>query len=170
MSARGFENVKETTLCLLIEGSPPERVLLGFKKIGFGAAKYTGFGGKVETGESVITAAARELEEETGIKVRESDLQYMGCLTFLFPAKPAWSQGVHVFLVTRWNGHPVESGEMVPTWFGVTEIPFEQMWQDGRHWLPRILAGERIRAEFTFKEDNETIDEVHVETWEGRGQ
>ena len=59
---------------------------------------------------------------------------------------------------------------MVPTWFGVTEIPFEQMWQDGRHWLPRILAGERIRAEFTFKEDNETIDEVHVETWEGSGR
>jgi 8-oxo-dGTP diphosphatase len=155
----------EATLCLLVRGNPPNQILLGFKKVGFGARKYGGFGGKIEAGETVTMAAVRELEEETGIKVLERDLQRMGSLTFLFPAKPDWSQVVHVFLVTKWDGNPVESTEMIPDWFAIEDIPFQQMWQDVTHWLPRILTGERIQASFTFREDNETIDELEIEAW-----
>lgn len=158
--------MRQTTLCLLMKGNPPEQVLLGFKKEGFGAGKYTGFGGKVELGETVAEAAIRELEEETGISVREEDLRSMGCLAFHFPAKPAWSQMVHVFVAWRWQGSLRESREMSPTWFSVHEIPFEQMWQDGAHWLPRILAGESIQAWFTFQPDNETIDSLEIQDWD----
>jgi 8-oxo-dGTP pyrophosphatase MutT (NUDIX family) len=35
-------------------------VLLGFKKIGFGAGKFKGFGGKVESGETILQAALCE--------------------------------------------------------------------------------------------------------------
>lgn len=157
--------MRDRTLCFLIRGNPPTDILLGFKKIGFGAGKYAGIGGKVEPGETIAMAAARELEEETGIQVSEKDLQQVGHLTFLFPASPDWSQVVHVFLATTWNGEPVESEEMMPAWFKVNDIPFERMWQDNSHWLPRILAGERIRARFTFREDNETIGELEMETW-----
>jgi 8-oxo-dGTP diphosphatase len=153
------------TLCYLIRGNPPREILLGFKKIGLGQGKYGGFGGKIEAGETKTMAAVRELQEETGIKVLEKDLQRMAHLTFLFPAKPAWSQVVHAFLATKWDGHPVESTEMIPAWFAIDDIPFEKMWQDVSYWLPRVLAGERIRASFTFKEDNETVDEVKIEPW-----
>ena len=91
----------------------------------------------------------------------------MAHLTFLFPAKPDWSQVVHAFLATKWDGNPAESAEMIPAWFAIDDIPFQQMWQDVYHWLPRVLAGERIRASFTFKEDNETVDEVKIEPWDG---
>ena len=159
--------MKQATLCYLIRGNPPNEILLGLKKAGFGEGKYGGFGGKIEAGEAVTMAAVRELQEETGIKVLEKDLQWMGHLTFLFPAKPDWSQMVHVFLATKWNGEPVESTEMIPAWFATDEIPFEQMWQDVYYWLPCILAGERIRARFAFKEDNDTVDEVKLEPWDG---
>lgn len=155
----------EATLCLLVRGNPPNQILLGLKKLGLGAGKYGGFGGKIEAGETVTMAAVRELEEETGIKVLERDLQRMGHLTFMFPAKPDWSQVVHVFLVRKWDGNPLESTEMIPAWFTIEDIPFPQMWQDVYHWLPRILTGERIRASFTFREDNETIDELEIEPW-----
>jgi 8-oxo-dGTP pyrophosphatase MutT (NUDIX family) len=155
------------TLCYLLQGNPPDQILLGFKKIGLGEGKYGGFGGKIEAGETVTMAAVRELEEETGIKVLEEDLQRMAHLTFLFPAKPDWSQVVHAFLATRWDGDPVESAEMIPAWFAIDDIPFEQMWQDVSYWLPRVLAGEQIRASFTFKGDNETVDEVKIEPWNG---
>jgi 8-oxo-dGTP diphosphatase len=155
------------TLCYLIRGNPPREILLGFKKIGLGQGKYGGVGGKIEAGETVTRAAVRELEEETGIKVLEEDLQRMAHLTFLFPAKPDWSQVVHAFLTTRWDGNPVESAEMIPAWFASDDIPFEQMWQDVSYWLPRVLAGERLRASFTFKEDNETVDEVEIKPWNG---
>ena len=154
------------TLCYLIRGNPPREILLGFKKVGLGAGKYGGFGGKIEAGETITMAAVRELHEETGVKVLEKDLQRMAHLTFLFPAKPDWSQVVHAFLATKWNGDPVESTEMIPAWFAIDDIPFEQMWQDVYHWLPRVLTGEQIQASFTFKEDNEAVDEVEIEPWD----
>jgi 8-oxo-dGTP pyrophosphatase MutT (NUDIX family) len=158
--------MREATVCLLVRGDPPTHILLGFKKAGFGAGKYAGFGGKIRPSEDVDRAAARELEEETGLRAVEEDLQPMGELRFVFPARPAWSQIVHVFLVTAWDGEPAESAEMLPGWFEVDQIPFEHMWQDGVYWLPCILARERIRARFTFAEDNETVAGVEIGAWE----
>jgi 8-oxo-dGTP diphosphatase len=150
------------TLCFPVQGNPPVCVLLGYKKAGFGAGKYAGIGGRVETGESVFQAAVRELGEEIDIKAAEDDLKRMGHLTFLFPAQPAWSQRVHVFLVEKWEGDPAESEEMIPVWFDVDHIPYEQMWQDAVHWLAQVLNKKRVRGCFTFGEDNETVDEVQV--------
>jgi 8-oxo-dGTP diphosphatase len=158
--------VKETTLLLLVQGNPPRHVLLGFKKEGFGAGKVTGFGGKVEPGEMPAAAATRELEEETGIKVAADDLLAVGQLCFLFPQRPAWSQLVHVYLSRRWEGTPREGREMRPAWYAVDEIPFDQMWHDGSYWLPRFLAGERIRGRFVFAADNETVVEVEIDALE----
>lgn len=159
-------DMQEATLCLLIRFNPTLEVLLGLKKEGFGAGRYTGFGGKVEVGETPAMAAVRELEEETGIKVHMDDLEPVGHLTFLFPAKPSWNQKVYVFRARAWDGSPRESREMIPEWFSIEDIPFGQMWQDGYHWLPRILRGERITAHFRFCPDNETIEQAEIETWD----
>ena len=77
----------EATLCFLMQGDPPKTILLGHKKVGFGKGKYGGVGGKLERGESAVQAAAREVAEETSIRVRETDLKLMGHLTFVFPYK-----------------------------------------------------------------------------------
>jgi len=37
----------------------PGEILLGYKKRGFGAGKWNGFGGKVEIGETIEDAASR---------------------------------------------------------------------------------------------------------------
>jgi 8-oxo-dGTP pyrophosphatase MutT (NUDIX family) len=159
--------MRDGTLCILIRENPGTEVLLGFKKVRFGAGKYAGFGGSVEQGETIPAAAIRELEEEAGVRVPPESLQRVGHLTFLFPARPSWSQVVHVFVACTWDGEPVESEEMTPTWFPINEIPYEHMWQDAAYWLPPILAGHRIRARFTFREDNETVDEADFEEWDG---
>lgn len=158
--------VREATLCLLVRGDPFQQVCLGYKKAGFGTGKWTGFGGKVEAGESPAAAAIRELAEETGIATQAGDLEKMGDLSFLFPFRTSWSQRVHVYLVTVWEGEPHESPEMKPRWFAVDNLPLDDMWQDGRHWLPQILAGKRVRATFRFAADNETILELVTEPWE----
>jgi 8-oxo-dGTP diphosphatase len=155
--------MRESTLCFLFRGSPPAEILLGLKKRGFGAGKYDGFGGKVEPGETVEHATLRELTEETGLTASERDLERVAHLTFVFPHKPEWSQVVHTFRVRAWQGEPAESAEMKPQWFALNAIPFAQMWQDAAHWLPPILNGQTISAHFTFRADNETIAEMHLE-------
>ncbi len=159
---------QETTLCLLIRGKPPQHVLLGLKREGFGASKITGFGGKVEPGETALLAATREMAEETGIRVRPEYLIPIGQLFFLFPACPSWSQLVHAFMCKRWEGVPRAGTEMIPCWYAVDEIPYGQMWHDATYWLPRFLAGERIRGRFVFGSDNETVIEAEIQPWEER--
>lgn len=158
--------LRDATVCLLVRGWPPAEVLLGFKKTGFAAGKINGIGGKVEPGETVVAATVRELEEEVGVRVNEEDLVPAAHLTFLFPARPAWSQTVHVFLARAWQGEPEESAEMAPAWYAVDNVPFERMWQDNTHWLPLVLAGERVRARCTYSGDNETIETLVMEPWD----
>ncbi len=158
----------EATLCIPILGDPIEQVLLGLKKVGFGRGKYTGFGGKIEPGETIAASAARELAEETGIAVPFDGLHQVGYITFTFPARPEWDFGVHLFLVDRWQGQPTESDEMRPTWFPVSAIPYERMWDDGRYWLPHLIAGKRIRATFVFNPDNETVRQAHIESFQDK--
>lgn len=109
--------MRTTTLCLPVRSRPAVAILLGLKKRGFGQGNYTGFGGKVEPGESILEAAVRELAEESGLVATPANLLERGTVTFCFPAKPGWSQQVHLFLVEEWSGQPVETDEMAPAWF-----------------------------------------------------
>lgn len=151
--------LKQLTLCFPLHGQPVRQVLIGYKKAGFGAGKFAGFGGKVERGETIAQAAARELTEECGLTIAADHLDYAADLTFLFPASPAWNEQVHVFLARRWQGQPIETDEMRPAWHSPAALPFEQMWQDNRLWLPQVLAGQRLQGRFIFAADNETVEQ-----------
>jgi 8-oxo-dGTP diphosphatase len=139
-----------TCLCLLIRG---DHVLLGRKKRGLGTGNITGVGGHVEPGETTLQAAARELKEETGVLADPAALVQAAELAFLFPTRPSWNQTISVFTATAWDGEPAESAEIAPDWFPVTALPLDQMWDDARYWLPRVLAGEHITATFTYTDD-----------------
>jgi 8-oxo-dGTP diphosphatase len=152
--------MQQVTSCYLCQPSTQREVLLGQKKKGFGAGYFVGIGGHVEPGETVEFAAVRELEEEVGVLVAPADLNPMGNIIFLFPARPEWNLDVALFEAEHWQGQIVESEEMVPAWFRPADIPYDRMWQDARYWLPHILDGIRLQARITYKEDNLTVDEV----------
>jgi 8-oxo-dGTP diphosphatase len=134
-----------------------DEVLLGRKKKGLGLGKYVAPGGKVEPGEAILDAMAREVLEEVGLAVAVSDLMPRGLLTYLFPHRPAWTQQSSVFVTRTWSGSERESDELTPEWFPVDELPLESMWDDAKHWLPAALAGERIDATFSFGPDNSSV-------------
>jgi 8-oxo-dGTP diphosphatase len=157
--------VLDTTLTLPLRGRPPEEVLLGLKRIGFGAGKLTGIGGKVEPGEEPAHAAARELEEEVGLVAGPADLYPAARLDFRFPHRPAWSTVMHVFLLWSWHGTAEAGREIEPAWYPVDAIPYAQMWSDTAYWLPRVLAGESIQGRFVFAADNETVESLDLEVW-----
>lgn len=139
---------------------PQHRVLLGFKKTGFGAGMYGGLGGKLEAVETLAAAAVRELREETGLIARPQNLWYAAHLEFVFPACPDWNRTAHVFRLEFWEGEPQESDEIRPEWFGLDELPLKQMWADAPYWLPQILRGDRLKIRFTYRQDNQTVELV----------
>ncbi len=123
-----------------------DRVLLIRKKRGHGAGKINGPGGKIDPGETPHEAALREIREETGVLVHHASLQAE--FRFLDLIDPQWYG--YVFVAREWQGTPVETPEAMPFWCPVGELPFEAMWEDDRLWLPRVLAGERLRGDFLF--------------------
>ena len=155
-----------TCLCLLTRtsGDGTPEVLLGFKKTGLGTGKVVGLGGHVEAGETAAEAAAREVKEESGVCVAAGSLAHAAHVTFLFPAHPSWDMDVEIFTTADWAGEPAESDEIRPQWFPVAALPFDHMWQDAPLWLPRVLAGERLTATFSYADDNEAIAAHSVTT------
>jgi 8-oxo-dGTP pyrophosphatase MutT (NUDIX family) len=152
--------MKQATLCLLIKEN---KILLAMKKRGFGVGKWNGVGGKLDFDKGdkdIVDAAIRETREEIGVLALNPEK--VGVMHFEFPYKPEWNQDVHLFLVKNWQGNPEESEEMAPKWFCFNEIPYEKMWDDDKLWLPHVLSGKKLEADFIFKE-GEKIEKHKIE-------
>ena len=151
----------QTTLCLLIkEDQDGKELLLAMKKRGFGKGKWNGVGGKEDSEKGDINiseAAMRETEEEIGVKIKK--MEKVAVLSFYYPYKKEWNQDVSVFLVKDWQGKPVESEEMIPKWFKINDIPYNEMWDDDKYWLPKILQGKKLKAKFIFKQGEKIINQ-----------
>ena len=143
--------MRKATVCFLLNKN---RILLGMKKRGFGVGLWNGCGGKVHENEdeTVLEAAIRETQEEFGVTIE--DIKPVAEITFTFPGKPEWGQLVYAYTCSKWRGKPTESEEMRPKWFDIDKIPYDKMWADDIHWLPKVLEGKFVKASFEFDQDN----------------
>lgn len=134
-----------------------DKILLAIKKRGFGAGRYNGVGGKLEPSETPKQCARRETAEE--ICVKPASLTQVADLTFHEHHKGV-PETVHsyVYVCTDWEGEPVETDEITPQWFDLTELPYDSMWSDDKYWLPKVIAGEKVTGVFRFDENNLVID------------
>lgn len=157
-------DMRQASLCLLIrENGNDKEILLAMKKRGFGKGRWNGVGGKpdLEAGETVLDSALRETQEEIGVKIKNPER--VAIMDFYFPEQPKekeWDQQVHLYLIKEWEGEPTETKEMLPRWFKVEEIPFDEMWDDDKHWLPHVLEGKKLKAEFHFDKDDKIIKKI----------
>jgi 8-oxo-dGTP diphosphatase len=71
---------------------------------------------------------------------------------------------VNVFTSTEFSGEAIETPEIRPEWFGYSDLPLDGMWDDARQWLPRVLAGETLRATFTYADDCQTVATAAIES------
>jgi len=124
-------------------------ILLIEKRRGLGAGKVNGPGGRLEPGETPLAAARREFEEE--VRAHPLGLVEQGTLRFQFV--DGYALHVHVFRASGVEGEPAETAEALPFWCPLGAIPYDSMWEDDRHWLPRLLAGERFDGRFLFAGD-----------------
>ena len=147
--------MRHTTLMLLRKDN---KLLLGLKKRGFGTGKINGIGGKVEDGETIEAAAKRETLEEIGVKVIK--MEHVADIVFenLYYKGESEDHMMHIFIGYEWSGKPIETDEIRPEWFKISQLPYEQMWGDDEHWLPEVLRGNKIEAWFYYNKKNEFTD------------
>ncbi|XP_049950369.1 oxidized purine nucleoside triphosphate hydrolase-like isoform X1 [Schistocerca serialis cubense] len=115
-------------------------ILLGLKKRGFGKGKWNGFGGKVEPGETIQCAAARELQEESGLTA--IDLEHVGVIEFEFVGDMTILE-VHVFKTHKWSGNVSESDVLHEE--NSEAVP-------GRLWVPSTIPIWRYCVKFHLHE------------------
>ena len=145
-----------TTLIFLIRD---DEVLLAMKKRGFGEGNWNGTGGKPEGSETILQTAIRECQEE--INVTPHQPQEVAILEFNFLDGSAIK--THVYITDKWEGEPAETEEMAPRWFKQNRLPFKDMWEDDKLWLPQVLRGQLVVGQFGFDDNNHmTSHQVRV--------
>jgi ADP-ribose pyrophosphatase YjhB (NUDIX family) len=151
--------MRQATLLFLIKD---DQILLAMKKRGFGVGRWNGVGGKPQKDENIFDTAIRETQEE--INVIPKNITQIATLNFNFKNNSDWDQQVLVFTTNTWEGEPSESEEMNPKWFNQNNLPFASMWPDDPFWLPLVLSGKKIQANFTFGDNdiilNKQINEI----------
>jgi len=146
------QELRKATLCFLVKN---DEILLAMKKRRFGVGLWNGVGGKQDQNESIDSTMIRETQEEISVIVKH--FWSVAEINFYFPEKPDWNQQVHVYLADAWDGEPQETEEMSPKWFLKRDLPFSKMWSDDEYWLPAVLLGDRLKAEFVFGLQNEIL-------------
>lgn len=107
------ENVELTTLCLIHKGNQyllQDRVKKDWKG-------YTLPGGHVEPGESIVEATIREMQEETGLTIRNPKL----CGVKQFPIEGG-RYLVFLFETEEFEGELVSSEEGAMHWVNAEEL------------------------------------------------
>ena len=150
----------EATLCFIVRNN---EVLLLKKSVGlFGQGKWNAPGGKILSGETAQECAVREVLEETQLTI--GSLQQIATVYFYKHDKhtdPDWK--VNVFVSHDFSGTAADGREGIVKWFSVDALPFNEMWEDDRHWSRLVFEGKRFEGWFYYSGDFEKLVDYRIE-------
>ena len=122
------------------------RLLLGRRDgTRYAAGLWNPPGGRVEPGEHLAHAAAREAREEVGLHVRPQDLECLGVARYDTAGLAGPARGVDFFFLTRtWTGEPraLENTSEIG-WYAPDALP-----DDSLPWLPAAVQAHLLRREW----------------------
>ncbi|MBE9525015.1 MAG: NUDIX domain-containing protein, partial [Chloroflexi bacterium] len=135
---------------LLIKGAAGKRLWAG---------RYNGIGGHVEQGEDFLSAAERELDEETGLK--NIDLWLCGTVTIDTGQNPGIA--LYVFRGESAEKAPLKfSEEGTPTWISQSQILALPLVEDLFILLPKVLGTDLKNPPFAARYYYDQQDQLVV--------
>lgn len=134
---------------LLIKGAPTKRLW---------ANRYNGIGGHIERGEDALSAARRELLEETGLE--GVNLRLVG--TVMIDASDRRGIGLFVFIGAYSRGELTESPEGSLDWISAHQLQDVPLVEDLQVLLPRIFAMHPGEAPFSALYEYDSHDQMVI--------
>ena len=150
----------QATVCFILRDN--EVLLLKKSKGLFGQGKWNAPGGKILPNEEPQTCAVREVFEETGLIVKNTE--QIGLLHFYKNSQRENADWiVHAFLAHQSIGVPIDGREGRLKWFKIEALPFDEMWEDDQYWCRLALEGTRLEGWFYFSGDFESLIDHRIE-------
>jgi 8-oxo-dGTP diphosphatase len=134
---------------LLIKGAPSKRLW---------ANRYNGIGGHIERGEDVLSAARRELQEETGLHINDLDL----CGTILVDTGEAAGIGIFVMKGEYRVGNIHESSEGKLEWVRSDQIEKLPVVEDLVSLFPRVFSFRKGDTPFSARYFYDEADHLQI--------
>ncbi|MEA2007565.1 MAG: NUDIX domain-containing protein [Chloroflexota bacterium] len=136
---------------LLLKGAPDKRIWANY---------YNGVGGHIERGEDVLSAARRELAEETGLSVNNLWL----CGTVIVDTQRSPGIGLYVFKGESEGGSLTPSPEGDLEWVPFGNIARKPLVEDLYVILPKVLRMRETQppfaARYFYDRDEKLVVEV----------
>ena len=136
-----------------------QKLLLIMKKKGLGKGKFNAPGGRLEPGETPLQAAIRECREEVSLTPLAPEKR----MELHFQFTSGYALYGEAFFTDSWEGEAQPSDEADPFWYDLDSLPWDNMWEDDRHWLPLALEGKKLRGFYVFDDDkmlSEILEEL----------
>jgi len=149
---------EERAVIVYITNRKQRKLLLIIKKKGLGKGKVNAPGGRLEPGESYLEAAVRECREEVSLTPLHPEKR----MELHFQFTSGYSLYGEAFFTDSWEGEAQPSDEADPFWCDLDKLPWDNMWEDDRHWLPQALEGKKLRGFYVF-DDDKMLSEKLVE-------
>lgn len=113
-------------------------------------------GGKKEPNETIKECAIRETFEETGIHIYNPiEVGYIE-----FPSNNFY---VHIYKTTEFSGELIENKDEVKVfWVDKKDIPYDDMREADRDFLPAILSGQHVKRRYIYDENFHIADIINL--------
>jgi len=150
--------MKLATLCYLKRNNKTLMLHRVKRKNDIHQDKWNGLGGKFHPGQSPEECVIREIEEESGYKIKEPLLK--GVLTFPeFSAGEDWY--VFVFTATDFSGTQIESNEGNLAWIDDDRLLQLPLWE-GDKFFPKWISEDVFFSGKFYYRDGSLIDHTLV--------